>query len=215
MNPADLVNRLIEKRLRGVRQAYRGVITLVKAAGSIQLIQGEGLAGEPMQDVEMMQQYGTTSNPPVGTACIVIPLGGKTKHSVVVATEHGSYRLKSLKPGEVAVYDDEGKQVYLTRDGIVIKGAGKPIRIEDTPEVDMDTALVKMSGSLTVAGLITGQGGMAITGGAGATATIEVDLSVTGDVSTTGTLTNNGKDVGSAHAHSGVQPGPGNSGGPI
>lgn len=38
---------------------------------------------------------------------------------------------------------------------------------------------------------------------------------ITGDLNTVGAITNNGKDIGSGHAHSGVVPGSGNSGGVV
>ncbi|CAI8928592.1 Phage baseplate assembly protein V [Pseudomonas sp. IT-P171] len=41
------------------------------------------------------------------------------------------------------------------------------------------------------------------------------DLEVIGNISTTGTITNNSKNIGSAHQHSGVTAGSGNSGGPV
>lgn len=40
-------------------------------------------------------------------------------------------------------------------------------------------------------------------------------LTVNGNVATTGTLTNNGKNVGSTHTHSGVTAGPSNTGAPV
>ena len=40
-------------------------------------------------------------------------------------------------------------------------------------------------------------------------------LNITGNVAITGTITNNGKNVGSTHTHSGVVPGSGTSGAPV
>lgn len=37
------------------------------------------------------------------------------------------FRLKGLARGEVALYDDQGQSVILTRAGIVINGGGKPV----------------------------------------------------------------------------------------
>lgn len=59
---------------------------------------------------------------------------------------------------------------------------------------------------LTVTGLITGSGGFAISGGTGGTANI------VGNVNITGQVTANGKNIGSTHAHSGVQTGGGVTG---
>ena len=47
------------------------------------------------------------------------------------------------------------------------------------------------------------------------TLTINSDVTVNGNFGSTGTMQNNGKNIGSAHEHSGVQTGSGNTGGPI
>lgn len=154
----EVVQREIERRLRGIRQAFRGVVRLVNAAGAVQLVQGDALAGETLQAAELFQHYGYTSNPPAGTMYVVLPLGGKTVHSIIVATEHGAYRLKNLAPGETAIYDDQGQKVHITRAGIVIDGAGKPVSIVNTPSVTADTPQFNMTGNLAVAGDIVAQG---------------------------------------------------------
>lgn len=120
MTPIEQIDRRIRAFLGGIRLAFRGVITLVKAAGAVQLVQMDALAGEQLQDAELFQHYGLTSHPPAGTMAIVLPIGGRTAHGVIVATEHGTWRLKNLAPGEMAVYDDLGQRVYLKRNGIEI-----------------------------------------------------------------------------------------------
>ena len=182
----------IGRALGKIRLAFRGVITLVKAAGNVQLLQVDGLAGEQLQDNELFQHYGFTSNPPPGTMAIILPIGGKTAHGVIIATEHGSYRV-DLRSGESAIYDNQGQKVHLTRDGIVIDGAGKPVTVQNTPSVDFITPQVNLSGDLTVEGMITGQAGMSITG----------------------SFSNNDTDVGSEHKHGGVEPGGGICGVPV
>lgn len=120
MNAVEQIDRRIRAALGNIRLAFRGVITLVKAAGAVQLVQMDALAGEQLQDNELFQHYGFTSNPLPGTMAIVLPIGGRTAHGIIVATEHGTYRLKNLAPGEVALHDDLGQKVHLTRTGIVI-----------------------------------------------------------------------------------------------
>lgn len=139
MNPIKVIDERISRKLVGIRQAFRGVITLVKAAGEIQLVQLDGLSHEKLQDAEQFQQYGCTSNPPVGSMCIVLPIGGKTAHSIVIATEHGIYRLKNLAPGEVALYDDQGQKIHITRTGIVVDGGGKPVTVQNVSHLDITT----------------------------------------------------------------------------
>ncbi len=116
--------------------------------------------------------------------------------------------------------DDPDKEVTLFPDGTVVEydsaaneltvtvaGAGKvtvnckEATVNADTKVELATPLVHCTQALTVDGLITGNGGMAISGGSGATASITGSMNVNGAVSTTGTLTNNGKNVGSTHTH--------------
>lgn len=83
-----------------VRAAFRGKITLVVSSEPVQRVQLGGLADESLQDLEHLQEFGFSSNPPAGSDAVVIPLGGNTSHGVIVATQHGSFRVKNLKPGK-------------------------------------------------------------------------------------------------------------------
>lgn len=113
----------------GVRSAFRGVLNVVKSNADIQQVQVSGLADETLQDVEYMQHFGLTSVPPAGSQVVVIPLGGKTTHGIVIATENGSYRVKGLKNGEVALYDSSGSTIILKNNRVI--------------EVECDTFSVK------------------------------------------------------------------------
>lgn len=144
-----------------IRLAFRGEIILVNSASAVQLVQAHGMAGEVLQGTELMQHYGYTSNPPAGSVCVVLPLGGKTSHGIIVATEHGSYRLKSLKTGECAIYDDLGQSIHLTRNGIVINGAGKPITFTNTPSITFDTPQLNATGNVSIAQNLIAQGNIA------------------------------------------------------
>jgi phage baseplate assembly protein V len=152
------IDQRIHRALGGIRLAFRGVLTLVKAAGAVQLVQLDGLAGEQLQDAELFQHYGYTSNPPAGTMAIVLPIGGKTAHGIIVATEHITFRKRNLAPGEAAIYDNLGQCVYLTQAGIVIDGAGLPMTIQNTPSVTANTPQFNMSGNLAVGGNVVAQG---------------------------------------------------------
>lgn len=193
------VDARVRRHLAGIRQSFRGVLRLVKAAGAVQLAQVDGLAGEQLQDAELFQHYGYTSNPPAGTMAVIVPIGGKTSHGIAVATEHGAHRKKGLATGEVALYTDEGDCIVLNRGRIVRVVAGAKVRIE--------APLVEITGDLTVTGKITGSGGFAISGGA-------TTVAINGNLATIGTVTNNGKDIGSTHVHTGVTPGGSNTGTP-
>ncbi|KNC89895.1 phage baseplate assembly protein V [Trabulsiella odontotermitis] len=113
------IDSRINSALNRIRKAFRGGLIRVNSTGGVQTIQGKGLAGESLQDVELFQHYGFTSNPLKGTMAIVVPVNGKTSHSIVIATEHASYRMKNLKSGEVAIYTDEGSYIVLKRGKII------------------------------------------------------------------------------------------------
>jgi phage baseplate assembly protein V len=143
----------------------RGIVTRVNDAGAIQLIRGKLMDGEDYDQMERVQQYGLTSVPLAGAELLSTFIGGNRDHAVVVAVDDRRYRLRGLKDGEMAIYDDQGQKVHLTRTGIVINGAGKPITIQNAPEIDMKTPLVKMDGDLRVGGKVVAAGD--ITDGSG------------------------------------------------
>ncbi|WP_175992263.1 phage baseplate assembly protein V [Burkholderia vietnamiensis] len=163
----------LDRALAGVRQAYRAVISLCASDTPVQLAQVDGLAGETTPDVEVFQHYGMTSNPPAGSMAVVIPLGGKTSHGVIVATEHASYRIQGLQRGEVALYTDEGDSIVFRRGRIIDIGT-ETLNIKATKQVNIDTPDVNVTHQLNVQEQITGQGGMAVSGGNG----MKVDGSV-------------------------------------
>lgn len=78
-------------------------------------------------------------------------------------------------------------------DGQVFISAGGEAELVAVTEVTVTAPTIRLEGNVTITGSLTAQGGATITG----------------------TLTNNGKSVGSAHAHVGVQTGGGTSGPPV
>lgn len=96
----DKVNQRVQQALAAVRQAFRVVTGTVDSSTKVQLLQLNGLAGEQLDGAEYFQHYGLTTSPPPGSMGIAVPLNGNTSHTVVVATEHGAYRLTELKPGK-------------------------------------------------------------------------------------------------------------------
>lgn len=137
------VDTRINAALNRIRNAFRAVLTRVNSKGQFQTIQANALAGEKLQDNELFQHYGFTSVPLPGTVAIVLPLNGKTSHGVVIATEHGGYRLKSLKAGEVAIYTDEGANIVLKRGRIIEVNCDS--YIVNTKKYDVNTELYNVS----------------------------------------------------------------------
>lgn len=124
----------------------RGVLQMADDGQKMQSVQVT-LLGESPAWAERFQNYGLTSVPHGGAEAVVAAVGGARAHLAVLAIDDRRYRMSSLKTGEVAIYDDLGQSVHLTREGIVIKGAGLPLAFVDCP-------LVTMDGHLEVAGEI-------------------------------------------------------------
>jgi len=183
------IDARIRRSLTSIRQAVRMVIARVNSAPGVCAASGEALAGENIVEAELIQDYGFTSVPPGGTMGVVIPLGGRTSHGVVVATEHATYRLKALNTGEVAIYTDEGAKIVLKR-GRVIETECDVFRVNcQTWEVNasaqstFNTPVLTASGQAVVQGQMTGMGGLALSNaGGGAAATLTGTLHATGDV---------------------------------
>lgn len=143
----DVIRREVARALAGVRQGTRAVLRSMVTTTRVQRVNAEALAGETLQDVELMQQFGFTSAPPEGTQLILIPLGGRTSAGVVVATEHGSYRFKVDAQGEAALYNQWGDLIHLKQD--------RSIRVVADLKVRLETPLAEITGELNVTGNIT------------------------------------------------------------
>jgi len=139
------MSRLLSPIWRRMRLLVsRGVLQMSKDATGLQEVQVT-LQGDEPAWAERFQQYGLTSVPHGGAEAVVASVGGARAHLVALVVDDRRYRMASLKTGEVAIYDSLGQSVHLTREGIVIKGAGLPLAFVDCPVVTMD-------GDLEVAG---------------------------------------------------------------
>lgn len=136
------ISGAIERIYRRVRLAIgRGRQTApANDGGAVQMLQIRLSADEVRDNTPRLAEYGFTSHPPVGADAIVIFIGGDRSNGAVIATGHQASRLKSLQPGEVAIYDNLGQSVWLTRNGIVIDGNGLPLTINNTPTITMNAA---------------------------------------------------------------------------
>jgi len=133
----------------------RGRATVVNDRGTVQRLQVNLGALELHDALPRLAEYGLTSVPPVGSDVVVLFVGGDRSNGVVVATGHQGSRKTDLSPGEVALYDDLGLSVHLTRTGIVIKGGGLPVKITDTNLITLDSD-VAVTGALSVKKSISG-----------------------------------------------------------
>lgn len=136
--------------MRNIRQAFRGTAAR-NTHGTLIGIEMEGLAGESVSG-ELMQHYGFTSGPLPGAEFIAIPVGGDSKHTVVVASEDGRYRVV-IQDGEVALYTDEGDRIHMKR-GRLIEIETDTLVVKAKTKVRFETPLVEMSEDVKAAGEI-------------------------------------------------------------
>ncbi len=119
-------------RARIGRMVARYRVTLVDDAGPVQRLQGEALDGEVLDRAERMTDYGFSSCPLPGAEGLLIAVAGSRSQAVVLAVGDRRYRLM-LEPGEVALHDDLGQVVHLTREGIRLASS---LRVEiEAPEI--------------------------------------------------------------------------------
>jgi len=138
-----------------VRALGRGRLSSVDDAGPVQTVQAQLSQSELRDATPRLAEYGFHSNPPPGADAVLVFMGGDRTQGVVIACGHQKYRMKGLASGEIALCDDLGQTVYLTRSGIVVKGAGLPMVITDAPQITLDTPLVKATGDVEIAGNLT------------------------------------------------------------
>lgn len=101
--------------------------SLIDAAADdneIQLVKISGMDNETQPDIERIQEYGMTSNPPIGSEAVVLYLGGNHDHGIVVKTDSGEFRIQSLKSGEVCVYSKFGQKILLDDNGEIVFNDG-------------------------------------------------------------------------------------------
>ena len=140
--------------------------------------------------------------PPVNlTALVFYPIGNKNWSSV------DGNALVMYGPNGCVIRDSgSGCVITLTPDGVTTVVGSTTIEVKGS-KVTVTSPDVVINGNLTVHGKITGDAGFTISGGS-------TTADITGNVNIIGTLSNNGKNVGSTHTHSGVQPGAGSTGAP-
>ncbi|MGC4076294.1 MAG: phage baseplate assembly protein V [Rubrivivax sp.] len=163
----EAMRRQVARAAAGARAAFRGVLTGLQLAPKIQLASGEGLAGEQLDRIELLQQFGFTSAPPTGSQLIVVPLGGRSSASVIVATEHGAYRFELGASGEACVYNQWGDFVHLRQDRTMHLVAEARVLIETNHlDVVASGGMNVTTPKLTVSGDIQAGGDVADAGGA-------------------------------------------------
>lgn len=152
------MGRMIREQAKNERVNYRQAFRAVAARnthGKLIGVEMQGLADESIAG-ELFQHYGFTSAPLPGAEYIALPVGGNSKHTVVIASEDARYRI-TLQDGEVAIYSDEGDHVYLKR-GRVIEVVTETLLVKAGTKVRFETPLIETTGEVQAEGNIQSVG---------------------------------------------------------
>lgn len=152
------MGRMIREQAKIERVNYRQAFRAVAARnthGKLIGVEMQGLADEPVAG-ELFQHYGFTSAPLSGAEYIVLPIGGNSKHAVVIASEDARYRI-AIKDGEVAIYSNEGDHVHLKR-GRLIEVETEVLLVKAGTKVRFETPLFEATGQVQADGNIQSAG---------------------------------------------------------
>lgn len=118
---ARLFSRMMAPLERAIQNmAMRATVSLTNSANKMQTLQMKMRGGEAKDGIEHFEAYGFTSNPHPGAEGVTLFFNGDRSHGVAIVVGDRRYRLRGLEAGEVAISDDLGQKLHLTRDGIVI-----------------------------------------------------------------------------------------------
>ena len=129
----------------------RGTVVLAAAGKMMQTLQVRLTAGELKDGAEHFEPYGYTSNPLAGAEVLTMFLGGDRSHAVVLVAADRRYRIRELKPGEVAIYTDEGDRIHFKRGRIIDIETGT-LNIKAINSVNFDTPVITQTGQIVSQG---------------------------------------------------------------
>ena len=203
------LNRLLDPiRRRIATLVSRAVLAAVNAAPGCQTLQVTILADEPQVDVEHMEPYGFTSNPPAGAEGVILNVAGQRGAAVGLNFGNRSVRVTGLKSGEVGIFTDEGDKITLKRDRhMEVETLHLLVKAEEDIAMETKTYTVKASGGVayqTPSYQLGGTGGCA--------AAISANMAITGNTTQNGSITSTGDQMAggisqTGHTHPGCQGG--------
>lgn len=152
----------------------RGTVTLAKGDKGLRRFQIHMKGDIARDDIEHLEPYGFTSEPFLDEIpdALMVFFDGNYQHGSVITVADERYRILNMKQGEVAIYDDKGRHVYLKREGIEIDGVSSPITVKTSGKVTINAAgnceitaptvtingNVKLNGTMTATGDVIGKG---------------------------------------------------------
>lgn len=118
MDTFRALQRLMAPIITRIRRVCLGaIIRRVDDGGDLQRMQVESIGHSVYDNVEKFEQFGFTSNPPLGLDAIIVERCGK---HIIVAIGDRKYRIKNLGSGDTAIYDAHNQTIILNKNGIAV-----------------------------------------------------------------------------------------------
>lgn len=138
---------MIEQIWNRVKNLFgTGVATRVET-GIVQMKLATGITNDRIKRVH---NYGFMSRPLEGAKGYTLFIGGDTSRGIAVCVEDERYQIE-LQPGEVALIDDKGNLVHMTKNGVFVKS---PFKVQvDTPNTIIN-ATTTINGNTTINGAL-------------------------------------------------------------
>ncbi|VVG70949.1 baseplate assembly protein [Pandoraea apista] len=155
----------------------RFTVTLANAASKVQRLQVRLLAGEVLDGVESLEQYGITSVPLPGAGGVALFFGGDRSHGIALPPTDKRYRPTDLQAGDVALYTFEGARITLRRGLVVevecdvyrVKAKTYEVQAEEsislkTGDFKLDAASAESTAILKAPDVLVGEAGVSTLG---------------------------------------------------
>lgn len=97
----------------------RCILTAVDDSKGTQLIQGKGLSGEIISDIEKLEPYGFTSSPDpdAETEALIVCPNGNRDQAIAICVHDRENRQKNHSKGDVVIYGKNGNKIHLKQSG--------------------------------------------------------------------------------------------------
>lgn len=136
----------------------RGRLTAKDESRAMRAVQAELLFGDIRSDVEHFEPYGFSSSPHDNSEPLCVSIDGDREHTIAMVVADRRYRIKNMKTGEVAIFDDLGRRVHLMRDKVLVEAKDAPVEVVSTATITLNAPTVVVTGDMTVKGKTTSTG---------------------------------------------------------
>jgi phage gp45-like len=132
------VGALVEPAANRIKSLLvRGQTILANDSNGIQTLRMSALFGEVRSNVERLQDYGFTANPPPDSDVAAFCVGGNRDHLLAIKVDNRTLRKKNLLPGESALYNGlTGDFFALLTGGLAVLKATSMVKLGSATAVD-------------------------------------------------------------------------------